>query len=163
MEIKRQITGMMRLLSDKSGRVYQRVGSEQNSTSKESKDNLTCTPVPSPVSEDPRCNNWSSAGDPDLSSSSTSTPIDPIFGQYGTRSRALRIHSSKKEPNGRVTKESSGRRKLLKIFFSRKLFCGKSQTEADNSRQTLMHTSSFVATELESTCAHMSLHVKVSD
>lgn len=28
MEIKRQITGMMRLLSDKAGRVYQRVGSE---------------------------------------------------------------------------------------------------------------------------------------
>ncbi|XP_037538753.1 BEN domain-containing protein 7 [Nematolebias whitei] len=99
MEIKRQITGMMRLLSDRSGRVYQRVGSEQNTSTKESKDNLTCTPVPSPVSEDPRCNNWSSAGDPDLSSSSTSTPIDPFFGQYGTRSRALRIHKSKKEPN----------------------------------------------------------------
>lgn len=28
MEIKKQITGMMRLLSDKAGRVYQRVGRE---------------------------------------------------------------------------------------------------------------------------------------
>lgn len=102
MEIKRQITGMMRLLSDRSGRVFQRVGSEQNSSTKEPKDHLNCTPVPSLVSEDPRCNNWSSAGDPDLSSSST--PNDPAFGQYGTRSRALRIHNSKKEPNGRVTK-----------------------------------------------------------
>uniref|UniRef100_A0A3Q3FV76 BEN domain containing 7 n=1 Tax=Kryptolebias marmoratus TaxID=37003 RepID=A0A3Q3FV76_KRYMA len=93
MEIKRQITGMMRLLSDRSGRVYQRVGSEQNSSTKEPKDNLNCTQtlVSSPVSEDPQCNNWSSAGDPEPSSSSTSIPNDPACGQHSTRSRALRI------------------------------------------------------------------------
>ncbi|XP_024859556.1 BEN domain-containing protein 7 [Kryptolebias marmoratus] len=101
MEIKRQITGMMRLLSDRSGRVYQRVGSEQNSSTKEPKDNLNCTQtlVSSPVSEDPQCNNWSSAGDPEPSSSSTSIPNDPACGQHSTRSRALRILNSTKEPN----------------------------------------------------------------
>lgn len=100
MEIKRQITGMMRLLSDRSGRVYQRVGSEQSSSTKEPKDNLNCTqtPVLSPASEDPQSNNWGSAGDPDPSSSSTSP-----LGQYSTRSRALRILNSTKEPNGKST------------------------------------------------------------
>lgn len=95
MEIKRQITGMMRLLSDRSSRVYQRVGSEQSSSTKEDNLNHTETPVPSPTSEDPQSNNWSSAGDPDPSSSSTST-----LGEYSTRSRALRILKSTKEPNG---------------------------------------------------------------
>ncbi|XP_013884352.1 BEN domain-containing protein 7 isoform X2 [Austrofundulus limnaeus] len=87
---------MMRLLSDRSARVYQRVGSEQSSSTKEPKDNLnhTQTRVPSPASEDLQSNNWSSAGDPDPSSSSTST-----LGQYSTRSRTLRILNSSKEPN----------------------------------------------------------------
>uniref|UniRef100_A0A4W6DP68 BEN domain containing 7 n=1 Tax=Lates calcarifer TaxID=8187 RepID=A0A4W6DP68_LATCA len=79
MEIKRQITGMMRLLSDKTSRVYQRVGTEQDSLTKEPQDrNLTWVHQPAPlslVSDDHQSNSWSSVGDPGPSPSSTSTPI----------------------------------------------------------------------------------------
>uniref|UniRef100_A0A665UC77 Si:ch211-220f12.4 n=1 Tax=Echeneis naucrates TaxID=173247 RepID=A0A665UC77_ECHNA len=79
MEIKRQITGMMRLLSDKSSRVYQRVATEQESLTKEPQDRRLAwvhQPVPlSLVSEDHQSNNWNSTGDPGPSPSSISTPI----------------------------------------------------------------------------------------
>uniref|UniRef100_A0A665UDX7 Si:ch211-220f12.4 n=1 Tax=Echeneis naucrates TaxID=173247 RepID=A0A665UDX7_ECHNA len=71
MEIKRQITGMMRLLSDKSSRVYQRVATEQESLTKEPQDRRLAwvhQPVPlSLVSEDHQSNNWNSTGDPGFS------------------------------------------------------------------------------------------------
>lgn len=74
------------------------------------------------------------------------------------------------EPSGSTTAKKNqtvgwqrefSKEKTTQDIFSRKLFCGKSQTEAGNSRQTLIHTSSFVVTEHESACAHMSMHVKV--
>ncbi|XP_069385393.1 BEN domain-containing protein 7 isoform X2 [Paralichthys olivaceus] len=99
MEIKRQITGMMRLLSDKSSRAYHRVGAEQDSSAKEPLE-AGCRawlhqPAPlSLVSEDHQSNSWSSAEDMGLAPTSTiSTPIPngPGCGQYSTRSKALRI------------------------------------------------------------------------
>ncbi|XP_029378286.1 BEN domain-containing protein 7 [Echeneis naucrates] len=114
MEIKRQITGMMRLLSDKSSRVYQRVATEQESLTKEPQDRRLAwvhQPVPlSLVSEDHQSNNWNSTGDPGPSPSSISTPIPngPRCGQYSTRSKALRILNNTKhlikvnEPNADV-------------------------------------------------------------
>ncbi|XP_047205204.1 BEN domain-containing protein 7 isoform X2 [Girardinichthys multiradiatus] len=101
MEIKKQITGMMRLLSDKTGRVYQRLGAEQNSSTKGHPDGqLNCVhtpPILSFVSEDHQ--SWSSAGDPEPppSSASTSIPNGPACGQYSTRSRALRIVNTTKD------------------------------------------------------------------
>ncbi|XP_059191703.1 BEN domain-containing protein 7 [Centropristis striata] len=102
-EIKRQITGMMRLLSDKTGRVYQRVAAEQDSLTKEPQDrHLTWVHQPAPssfVSEEHQGSSWNSAGDPGPSPSSISTPIrtSPGCGQYSTRSKALRILNSSKE------------------------------------------------------------------
>ncbi|MED6269699.1 hypothetical protein CHARACLAT_002373 [Characodon lateralis] len=96
MEIKKQITGMMRLLSDKTGRVYQRLGAEQNSSTKGHPDGqLNCVhtpPILSFVSEDRQ-------GDPEPppSSASTSIPNGPACGQYSTRSRALRIVNTTKD------------------------------------------------------------------
>lgn len=116
MEIKRQITGMMRLLSDKTGRVYQRVGAEQDSLTKEPQErHLTWVHQPPPlslVSEDHQSNSWNSAVDPGPSPSSISTPIPngPSCGQYSTRSKAMRILSNTKdlikvnEANGKVPK-----------------------------------------------------------
>ncbi|XP_072241300.1 BEN domain-containing protein 7 [Leuresthes tenuis] len=103
MEIKRQITGMMRLLSDKTGRVYQRVGTEQERSTSEPQDRhlnwIQQPPILPLVSEDHQSNNWSSAGDPEASSSSTSTPIPngPGCGQYSTCSRPLRILNNTKD------------------------------------------------------------------
>ncbi|KAG7217422.1 hypothetical protein INR49_021589 [Caranx melampygus] len=102
MEIKRQITGMMRLLSDKTSRVYQRVGTEQDISTKEPQDRrLAWIHQPAPlslVSEDHQSNSWNPAGDPGPSPSSVSTPIPngPGCGQYSTRSKALRILNNAK-------------------------------------------------------------------
>ncbi|XP_042268110.1 BEN domain-containing protein 7 isoform X3 [Thunnus maccoyii] len=105
MEIKRQITGMMRLLSDKTSRVYQRAGTEQDSLTKMPPDrHLTWVhqPVPSSLaSEDHQINSWNSTGDPGPSPSSISTPIPngPGCGQYSTRSKALRMLNNTKDLN----------------------------------------------------------------
>ena len=117
MEIKRQITGMMRLLSDKTSRVYQRVGTEQDNLTKEAQDRrLTWVHQPTPsslVSEDHPSNSWNSAGDPGPSPLSMSTPIPngPGCVQYSTRSKALRILNNTKDltkvnqANGRVPEQ----------------------------------------------------------
>lgn len=116
MEIKRQITGMMRLLSDKTSRVYQRAGTEQDSLTKEAQDrHLTWVHQPAPlslVSEHHQSNSWNSAGDPGPSPSSISTPIpnSPGCGQYSTRSKSTKILTNTKdlikvnEANGMVPK-----------------------------------------------------------
>lgn len=114
MEIKRQITGMMRLLSDKTGRVYQRAGAEQDSLTKEPQErHPTWEQQPAPlslVSEDHQSNSWSPAGEPGPSPSSISTPIPngPVCGQYSTRSKAMRILNNTKDlikvNDGRVPK-----------------------------------------------------------
>ncbi|XP_028441167.1 BEN domain-containing protein 7 isoform X4 [Perca flavescens] len=103
-EIKRQITGMMRLLSDKTSRVYQRVVTEQDSSTKEPQErHLTWVHQPAPscfVSEDHQSSSWNSAGDPGPSPSSISSPIvnGPGCGQYSTRSKAQRILNNTKDP-----------------------------------------------------------------
>ncbi|XP_067359104.1 BEN domain-containing protein 7 isoform X1 [Channa argus] len=103
LEIKRQITGMMRLLNDKTSRVYQRVGSEQDSLTKQPYDgHQTWLHQPAPlslVSEERQSNSWNSAGDPrpSLSSISTSIPNGLGCAQYSTRSKALRTVSSTKD------------------------------------------------------------------
>lgn len=116
-EIKRQITGMMRLLSNKTGRVYQRVVTEQDSLTKEPQDrNLTWAHQLAPsslVSEDHQSNSWNSAGDPTPPPSSISTSIinGPGCGQYSTRSKALRNLNTTKdliktnEANGKVPEQ----------------------------------------------------------
>ncbi|KAM8891884.1 BEN domain-containing protein 7 isoform 2-T2 [Spinachia spinachia] len=106
-EIKRQITGMMRLLSDKTGRVYHRVVREQDSLTKDPEErHLTRVHQPaisSLVSEDHQRNRWISAGDlgPSPPSVSTPTPVPkgPSCGQYSTRSKALKVLNNTKDPN----------------------------------------------------------------
>ncbi|XP_071755940.1 BEN domain-containing protein 7 [Centroberyx gerrardi] len=103
MEIKRQITGMMRLLSDKAGRVYQRVGAERDGLKKEPQDeHLGWAHQPAAMSlasEDQQSNSWNSTGDPGPSPSSISTPVPngPGCSQYSTRSKALRILNNTKD------------------------------------------------------------------
>lgn len=109
MEIKRQITGMMRLLRDKSGRVYQRVATEQDSATKDPQDrHLSWPQQPAPLPGDQQCNSWNSAGDPGPSPSSVSInpPNGPGCGQQGTCSKAPRINDTK-DPN--KVRETNGR------------------------------------------------------
>lgn len=83
MEIKKQITGMMRLLSDKTGRVYQRVGRERETLKQEPQEEAISMPVTqSPIHENPQY--WSSV-------------LPLTHGQYSTRSRTQRMlnHSKK--------------------------------------------------------------------
>uniref|UniRef100_A0A8C1ML39 Si:ch211-220f12.4 n=1 Tax=Cyprinus carpio TaxID=7962 RepID=A0A8C1ML39_CYPCA len=73
MEIKKQITGMMRLLSDKTGRVYQRVGREGETLKQEPQEEPVAQ---SPAPEHLQCD-WSS--------------VLMAHGQYGTRSKTQRL------------------------------------------------------------------------
>ncbi|XP_068169802.1 BEN domain-containing protein 7 isoform X2 [Antennarius striatus] len=103
LEIKRQITGMMRLLGDKTGRGYQRMGTEQDKLTKEPQPrNLTGLHQPPSLSlesDEHQSNSWNSVGDLRPSQSPTSTPIlnGPDCGQYSTRSKTMRILSSTKD------------------------------------------------------------------
>lgn len=103
MEIKRQITGMMRLLSDKTGRVYHRVVREQDSLTKDPQERhqtwVHQPAISSLVSEDHQSNRWISAGDPGPAPISTPIPNGPSCGQYGTRSKALKVLNNTKDPN----------------------------------------------------------------
>ncbi|XP_062316694.1 BEN domain-containing protein 7 [Osmerus eperlanus] len=101
MEIKKQITGMMRLLSDKAGRIYQRVGSEGDSLKQEPQEvhQSWAQPVTFPlVSEDHQLCVWSSTGEPvsALSSNTTSVPNGQGYNQYSTRSKTLRMLNNTK-------------------------------------------------------------------
>ncbi|KAM8861508.1 BEN domain-containing protein 7 isoform 1-T1 [Synchiropus picturatus] len=82
MEIKKQITGMMRLLTDKTGRVYQRVEVEHGQPSPEDKP----TACPQPALKNLIVNNWNATACAGSSSAHISnlTPCDAK--QYGTRS-----------------------------------------------------------------------------
>ncbi|XP_054632222.1 BEN domain-containing protein 7 isoform X2 [Dunckerocampus dactyliophorus] len=76
MEIKKQITGMMRLLADKTSRVYQRVEKEQDSISKTSPDVTYVEPAASSAhSKDWRVNSCDSTGNVAPSALSRATPI----------------------------------------------------------------------------------------
>ncbi|XP_064807828.1 BEN domain-containing protein 7 isoform X4 [Oncorhynchus masou masou] len=95
-EIKRQITGMMRLLSDKAGRMYQRVGAEGNSLKQEPQEEHLSWAQPAalpPDLEDPQTSVWSSAGETEPSPMSIPNPVPngQGSGQYGTRSKTQRM------------------------------------------------------------------------
>ncbi|XP_052007811.1 BEN domain-containing protein 7 isoform X2 [Xyrauchen texanus] len=78
MEIKRQITGMMRLLSDKTGRVYQRVGREGETLKKEPQEEALSLPVTQSLSLENLQYGWSSG-----------LPLE--HGQNGTHSKNQRV------------------------------------------------------------------------
>ncbi|XP_051512133.1 BEN domain-containing protein 7-like isoform X1 [Myxocyprinus asiaticus] len=78
MEIKRQITGMMRLLSDKTGRVYQRVGREGETLKQEPQEEALSLPVAQSLAPENIQFGWSSG-------------LPPAHGQYGTRSKTQRM------------------------------------------------------------------------
>ncbi|XP_010888711.1 BEN domain-containing protein 7 isoform X2 [Esox lucius] len=100
MEIKRQITGMMRLLSDKAGRVYQRVGAEGDSLKQEpqeehqSWEQLATLP---PVLEECQMSVWRPAEESEAPPLPVSTPVPKCegSGKYGTRSKTQRMLNTK--------------------------------------------------------------------
>ncbi|XP_073706710.1 BEN domain-containing protein 7 [Garra rufa] len=77
MEIKKQITGMMRLLSDKTGRVYQRVGREGETLKQEPQEEALSMPVAQSLAPEHLQYGWSS--------------VLMAHGQYGTRSKTQRM------------------------------------------------------------------------
>lgn len=94
MEIKRQITGMMRALNDKAGRVYQRVGREGENLKQEPQDELLSWATPDP--EEPQHSAWTCSPQPN-------NHLSP--GQYGTRSKTQKILNQTKDlsnTNGRI-------------------------------------------------------------
>lgn len=124
MEIKRQITGMMRLLSDKSSRAYQRVGTEPDGLTKEPQDrHVTWTQQPASQSlglEGHQSNSWNPAGDPGCSSSTLSTPVHngPGSNQYSTSSKASTVLSKNTTDLVGET-EAIGKTLWLKVFILR--------------------------------------------
>lgn len=98
MEIKRQITGMMRLLSDKSSRAYQRVGTDPGSSTKEPQDrHVTWTQQSASQSvglEEHQNNSWDPAGEMGCSST-VSRPVHngPGSNQYSTSAKASAVPS----------------------------------------------------------------------
>ncbi|XP_016383014.1 BEN domain-containing protein 7-like isoform X3 [Sinocyclocheilus rhinocerous] len=77
MEIKKQITGMMSLLSDKTGRVYQRVGREGETLKQEPQEEALSLPVAQSPAPEHLQYGWSS--------------VLMAHGQYGTRSKTQRM------------------------------------------------------------------------
>ncbi|KAK7151844.1 hypothetical protein R3I94_008254 [Phoxinus phoxinus] len=78
MEIKKQITGMMRLLSDKTGRVYQRVGREGETLKQEPQEEALSLPVAQSPAPEHLQYGWSSV-------------LPLAHSQYGTRSKTQRM------------------------------------------------------------------------
>lgn len=124
MEIKRQITGMMRLLSDKSSRAYQRVGTEPDSLTKEPQDrHVTWTQQPTSQLvglEEHQSNSWNPAGDLGCSSSTVSTPVHngPGSNQYNTSSRASTAFSKNTTDPVEET-ETSGKTVFKGVYFKK--------------------------------------------
>ena len=85
MEIKKQITGMRRLLNDSAGRIYQRVGKEGEKLKEEPQDLDAIWPQRLNSAEAPQSLHPSSRG--------TWNELPPqsgqFSGQYGTRSRTF--------------------------------------------------------------------------
>lgn len=86
MEIKKQITGMRRLLNDSTGRIYQRVGKEGEKLKEEPQDlDLVWPPRLNSSAEAPQSLHLSSRG--------VWNELPPqsgqFSGQYGTRSRTF--------------------------------------------------------------------------
>ncbi|XP_035380810.1 BEN domain-containing protein 7 isoform X2 [Electrophorus electricus] len=81
MEIKRQITGMMRLLSDKAGRVYQRATREGDALKQEPQEEVLGWPVSQNQAPGEPQNPWS--------------PTPPVS-QYDTRSKTQKMLNNSK-------------------------------------------------------------------
>ncbi|KAM8974015.1 BEN domain-containing protein 7 [Pelodytes ibericus] len=98
LEIKKQITGMRRLLNDSTGRVYQRVGKEGEQL-KEERHELDIG-----WAED--LSTPSTAEEPILSSQNSwsEVPIQSaeLLGQYGTRSKTVQNHMKNTGSNGEL-------------------------------------------------------------
>ncbi|XP_041110570.1 BEN domain-containing protein 7 [Polyodon spathula] len=99
-EIKNQITGMMRLLNDKAGRMYQRVGKEG--------ENLKQEPQEVDLRWDQHIAISPSASQEDLQHSSWNEELaarPQVSGQYGTRSKTLKMINKMKntvKTNGEI-------------------------------------------------------------
>ncbi|XP_034877506.1 BEN domain-containing protein 7 isoform X9 [Mirounga leonina] len=86
MEIKKQITGMRRLLNDSTGRIYQRVGKEGEKLKEEPQDlDSVWPPRLNSSAEAPQSLHPSSRG----AWNELPTPSGQFSGQYGTRSRTF--------------------------------------------------------------------------
>ncbi|KAG8440005.1 hypothetical protein GDO86_005974 [Hymenochirus boettgeri] len=97
MEIKKQITGMRRLLNDSTGRIYQRVGKEGEKLKQEPHEmdlnwaeSLISTPSIAEQTVHPSQNPWSSS----------SIQNTGYSGQYGTRSKTVQNHMKSTGLNG---------------------------------------------------------------
>lgn len=98
--IKKQITGMMRLLGDKTGSFPLRSEAEHNGSTKDGK--VTCRHTPSIlsfVSDGRQSQSWNSVGgtEPPPSSTSTSLANGPGCGQQSTCSRGLTNENTTKD------------------------------------------------------------------
>ncbi|XP_053317936.1 BEN domain-containing protein 7 isoform X2 [Spea bombifrons] len=96
LEIKKQITGMRRLLNDSTGRIYQRVGKEGDQL-KEERQDLDISwaeglSIPSAAEEpiQPSQSSWSEVP----------IPTPDYTGQYGTRSKTVQNHVKNTGSNG---------------------------------------------------------------
>ncbi|XP_014353000.1 BEN domain-containing protein 7 isoform X1 [Latimeria chalumnae] len=99
MEIRKQITGMRRLLNDKAGRIYQRVGKEGEKLKEEPQDpNLEWAENVTPQAD--------SQAVPALSQNGTwndiQTQATQFSGHYGTRSKTLKSRNQNVEINGEI-------------------------------------------------------------
>ncbi|XP_031420366.1 BEN domain-containing protein 7 isoform X2 [Clupea harengus] len=88
-EIKRQITGMMRVLNDKAGRVYQRVGREGENLKQEPQDELLSWASTADLEpEVPQHSSWTCSPQPSN---------HPTSGQYSTRSKTQKVLNRTKD------------------------------------------------------------------
>ncbi|MEE6481540.1 hypothetical protein FKM82_012894 [Ascaphus truei] len=100
LEIKKQITGMRRLLNDSTGRIYQRVGKEGEKLKQEPHElDLSSSPSLSTPWEAEEPNHSSQSPWNDLPSQTT-----PFSGQYGTRSKTVQnqVKNTAAESNGEL-------------------------------------------------------------
>ncbi|KAM9807775.1 BEN domain-containing protein 7 [Neosynchiropus ocellatus] len=97
MEIKKQITGMMRLLTDKTGRGYQRAEAEHGRSAPEDRP----TACLQPAVKNPTVNNWNATACAGSSSAHISNPTPGDAKRYGTRSAALK-RNNKDERRGNI-------------------------------------------------------------
>lgn len=99
MEIKKQITGMMRLLSDKAGRVYQRVGREGETLKEEpQEEDLSWTLSDKQDHLEPE-HGWNSVSN----------------SQYDTRSKTQKLLDQSKSRGGSHSMFTSARRFRIRI------------------------------------------------
>ncbi|XP_048356425.1 BEN domain-containing protein 7 [Sphaerodactylus townsendi] len=103
-EIKKQITGMRRLLNDSTGRIYQRVGKEGEKLKEEPQDlDLTWTPRLNPPA-DTQANLRPS---PSSAWNELSAQTSHFSGQYGTRSKTFQNQARTVGSNGEIPTANS--------------------------------------------------------